>query len=124
MDIRAHVAAVRTTLASQATSISPDVIERWSKWGLAEADRIEIPRGTLSQALERIARTDESVFLLDNVAGRGNANKALVEIAYQPEPRWWLTQIQPYGKPSKICNWRTGYFTGRQSSPDVYTENI
>jgi hypothetical protein len=41
IDIRTYVAAVRTTLANQATSIVPDVIERWSKWALAEADRID-----------------------------------------------------------------------------------
>jgi hypothetical protein len=41
MDIRAYVDAVKTTVASETTSILPDAIERWSKWALVEADRID-----------------------------------------------------------------------------------
>jgi hypothetical protein len=41
MDIRAYVDAVKTTVASETISISSDAIERWSKWALAEADRID-----------------------------------------------------------------------------------
>jgi|GEM_PF-5061645 len=40
-DIRACVDAVKTVVASQATSISSDAIERRSKWAFAEADRID-----------------------------------------------------------------------------------
>jgi hypothetical protein len=40
-DIRAYVDAVRTTVASDTTSMAPDAIERWSKWALSEADRID-----------------------------------------------------------------------------------
>jgi hypothetical protein len=36
-DIRADVDAVKTTVASQATSISPDAVE----WALADADRLD-----------------------------------------------------------------------------------
>jgi len=32
---------VKTRLASETTSISSEAIERWSKWALTEADRIE-----------------------------------------------------------------------------------
>ncbi len=40
-DIRTYVDAVNTIAASAATSISLDAVERWSKWALAEADRID-----------------------------------------------------------------------------------
>jgi hypothetical protein len=41
VDIRAYVEAVKTTVANNATSISLDAVERWSKWALAQADRID-----------------------------------------------------------------------------------
>jgi hypothetical protein len=40
-DIRAYVEAVKTTVASESASVSPDAIERWSKWALVQADRID-----------------------------------------------------------------------------------
>jgi hypothetical protein len=40
-DIRAYVEAVKTAVASESTSISPDAIARWLKWALAQADRID-----------------------------------------------------------------------------------
>jgi len=40
-DIRAYVEAVKTSVASEATAISPDAIRRWSRWALSEADRID-----------------------------------------------------------------------------------
>jgi hypothetical protein len=40
-DIRAYVDAVRTAVLSENPSVSPDAIERWSKWALKEADRID-----------------------------------------------------------------------------------
>jgi hypothetical protein len=40
-DIRAYVDAVKTAVASKTPSVSPDAIERWSKWALTEADRID-----------------------------------------------------------------------------------
>jgi hypothetical protein len=40
-DIRAYVDAVRTSVAISATSVSPEEMERWSKWALAQADRID-----------------------------------------------------------------------------------
>jgi hypothetical protein len=57
MDIRAYVAAV---IASQATSISmsSDVIERWSKWALAEADRIDAVKS--ARFLEGIETDDNA----------------------------------------------------------------
>jgi hypothetical protein len=58
-DIRAYVDAVKTTVVSQATSISPDAIERWSKWALAEADRID---------------PIKSARLLEGIEGDDNAN--------------------------------------------------
>jgi len=41
MDIRAYVDAVKNILASETTSISSEEMVRWSKWALAEADRID-----------------------------------------------------------------------------------
>ena len=40
-DIRAYVDAVNAVVRGANTSISFDAIERWSKWALAEADRID-----------------------------------------------------------------------------------
>jgi hypothetical protein len=40
-DIRAYVEAVKTTVANDAVLISLDSVEQWSKWALAEADRID-----------------------------------------------------------------------------------
>ncbi len=40
-DIRAYVEAVKTTVANDAVLTSLDSVERWSKWTLAEADRID-----------------------------------------------------------------------------------
>jgi hypothetical protein len=41
MDIRAYVDAVRAVVANETTSISAEKLERWSKWALAAADRID-----------------------------------------------------------------------------------
>jgi hypothetical protein len=41
MDIRAYVDAVRAILAHETNSISAEKLERWSKWALAAADRID-----------------------------------------------------------------------------------
>jgi hypothetical protein len=41
IDIRDYVDAVKKIAASETTPISADTIERWSKWALAEADRID-----------------------------------------------------------------------------------
>lgn len=40
-DIRAYVDAVNAAVRSDTTAIGSDVIERWSKWARAEADRID-----------------------------------------------------------------------------------
>lgn len=40
-DIRAYVDAVKTAVASKIPLGAPDAMERWSKWALAEADRID-----------------------------------------------------------------------------------
>lgn len=40
-DIRAYVEAVRITVANDVVSISQEAVARWSKWALAEADRID-----------------------------------------------------------------------------------
>ena len=39
--IRAYVDAVRAVVANETTSIWAEKLERWSKWALAEADRID-----------------------------------------------------------------------------------
>lgn len=41
IDIRAYVAVVKTTVASGASSISSEAIERWARWVVTEADRID-----------------------------------------------------------------------------------
>lgn len=41
MDIRACVDAVKTVVANETASISSEAMERWLKWALAEADRID-----------------------------------------------------------------------------------
>jgi hypothetical protein len=38
---RAYVAAVRAAVASETTAISAEELLLWSKWALAEADRID-----------------------------------------------------------------------------------
>jgi hypothetical protein len=38
---RAYVDAVKAVVANKTASISPDAVERWSKWALAQADRID-----------------------------------------------------------------------------------
>jgi hypothetical protein len=40
MDVRAYLDVVKARLASETISFSSEAIERWSKWALAEADRI------------------------------------------------------------------------------------
>lgn len=40
-DIRAYVEAVRRTATRDSISGSSDEVERWSRWALAEADRID-----------------------------------------------------------------------------------
>ena len=40
-DIRAYVDAVNAAVRSDTTAIGSDVIECWSKWARAEADRID-----------------------------------------------------------------------------------
>lgn len=40
-DIRAYVDAVRLTVARDTVSVSGDKVEQWSRWALAEADRID-----------------------------------------------------------------------------------
>ena len=57
-DIRVYVEAVKTTVASEATFISPDAIERWSKWALAEADRIDPVKS--ARFLEEIEGDDDA----------------------------------------------------------------
>jgi hypothetical protein len=39
--LRKYVEAVKTTVANDAVLTSLDSVERWSKWALAEADRID-----------------------------------------------------------------------------------
>ncbi len=41
MDIRAYVDAVKGMVANETTSISAEKLERWSKWALAAAGRID-----------------------------------------------------------------------------------
>jgi hypothetical protein len=41
MDIRAYVDAVRAVVANENAPISAEELLRWSKWALAEADRID-----------------------------------------------------------------------------------
>jgi hypothetical protein len=41
MDIRAYVDAVRAVAANENSSISAEELLHWSKWALAEADRID-----------------------------------------------------------------------------------
>ena len=40
-NIRAYVAAVQAVVANETVSISAEEMQRWSKWALAEADRID-----------------------------------------------------------------------------------
>jgi hypothetical protein len=40
-DIRAYVDAVKAIVAKETASISSEKIERWWKWALAEADRVD-----------------------------------------------------------------------------------
>jgi hypothetical protein len=37
---------LKAIVESESTSVSPDAIERWSKWALAQADRIDPVRST------------------------------------------------------------------------------
>ena len=39
--IRAYVAAVQAIVANETASISAEEMQRWSKWALAEADRVD-----------------------------------------------------------------------------------
>jgi len=41
MDIRAYVAAAQAIAANETTEISAEKMQRWSKWALAQADRID-----------------------------------------------------------------------------------
>ncbi len=40
-DIRTYVAAVKAVVANETSSISAEEMQRWSKWALTEADRID-----------------------------------------------------------------------------------
>jgi hypothetical protein len=56
-DIRAYVDAVKAAVASESTSVPPDVIERWSTWAHAQADRIDPVRS--ARFLEGIEADDD-----------------------------------------------------------------
>jgi hypothetical protein len=69
--------------------------------GSGQGGNAEAPQGTLSKALERIGRTDESLFLLTNASSMADRRKQGAS-AIAASPSCGLTKIQPYGKPSKF----------------------
>jgi hypothetical protein len=50
-DIRAYVDAAKTTVASEATTMSPDAIERWSIWAVCTENPIQVYRAIESANL-------------------------------------------------------------------------
>jgi hypothetical protein len=58
MDIRAYVDAVKAVVANETASISSEAMERWSKWALAQADRIDPVRS--ARFLREIEANDDA----------------------------------------------------------------
>ena len=100
MDIRAYVDAVKNIVASETTSISAYAIERWSKWALAEAHRIDPMRsarflgtfdaketwGEMWGAQDSIKILLLIQYLTDVIGGRGVLSTCLILLAKRAAP--------------------------------------